>query len=105
MRPPRRRKQRSPLLHSSDAQPTLLLRTRPTIPIAIRTFPPKRRPMTIALILNVVLATVVIVAIVGMLSWSIATQDLDAPAGRLRSARRLTTARAQLAGRTVEHRE
>ena len=62
--------------------------------------------MTIALVLNVVLATVVIVAIVGMLSWSIATQNLDAPAGLLRSARRRrrTTARVQLVGRTVEHR-
>src|SRR6516165_10318715 len=32
------------VLRSSDVQPTLVLRTRPTIPIAHRTSPPKRSP-------------------------------------------------------------
>ena len=35
---------RSDLLHSSDVQSTLVLRTRPTIPIAKREPPPKRSP-------------------------------------------------------------
>ena len=61
--------------------------------------------MSIVLVLNVVLALLVIVGIVGMLAWSIATQGLDAPAGRVRSSRRRrTTTRAQLLGRTLEHR-
>jgi len=62
--------------------------------------------MSIVLILNIVLATLVIVGIVGMLAWSIATQRLDAPAGRVRSSRRRrrATTRAQLLGRTLEHR-
>lgn len=62
--------------------------------------------MSIVLVLNVVLALLVIVGIVGMLAWSIATQGLDAPAGRVRSARRRrrATTRAQLLGRTLEHR-
>ena len=56
--------------------------------------------------LNIVFATVVIVGIVGMLAWSIATQDVDAATGLVRSARpsRRTTARAQLVGRTIENR-
>jgi hypothetical protein len=62
--------------------------------------------MSIVLALNVVLALLVIVGIVGMLAWSIATQGLDAPDGRVRSARRQrrTTSRAQLLGRTLGHR-
>lgn len=62
--------------------------------------------MSIVLVLNVVLALLVIVGIVGMLAWSIATQGLDAPAGRVPSARRRrrATTRAQLLGRTLEHR-
>ncbi len=62
--------------------------------------------MSIVLVLNVVLAVLVIAGIVGMLAWSIATQGLEAPAGLARSARRRrrTTTRAQLLGRTLEHR-
>ena len=65
--------------------------------------------MSIALVLNVALALLVIVGIVGMLAWSIATQGLDAPAGRLRSPRRQrrSTTRAHVlgrTGRTVQHR-
>jgi hypothetical protein len=62
--------------------------------------------MSIVLVLNIVLALLVIVGIVGMLAWSIATQGLGAPAGRVSSARRRrrTTARALLLGRTLEHR-
>jgi hypothetical protein len=62
--------------------------------------------MTIALILNIVLATAVIVAIVGGLAWSIATQNVDAVSGPMLSARRRrrTTARAKFIGRSVEHR-
>jgi hypothetical protein len=62
--------------------------------------------MSIVLVLNLVLALLVIVGIVGMLAWSIATQGLDAPAGRVRSSRRhrRATTRAQLLGRTLEHR-
>ena len=62
--------------------------------------------MSIVLVLNVVLALLVIVGIVGMLAWSIATQGLDVPAGRVRSSRRRqrTTPRAQLLGRMLEHR-
>jgi hypothetical protein len=62
--------------------------------------------MSIALVLNVALALLVIVGIVGMLALSIATQGLDAPAGRVRSSRRRprATTRAQLLGRTLEHR-
>ncbi len=64
--------------------------------------------MSIVLVLNVFLALLVIVGIVGMLAWSIATQGLDAPAGRLRSRRqRRSTTRAHVLGRTgraVQHR-
>src|SRR2546421_233198 len=59
--------------------------------------------MTIALVLNIVLATVVVVGIVGMLAWSIATQDVDAPNGLVRNARRRrASARSRFVGRTVE---
>jgi hypothetical protein len=60
--------------------------------------------------LNIMFATIVIVAIVGMLAWSVARDardnNLDAPAGILRSARRRqrTTARAHIIGRSVENR-
>jgi hypothetical protein len=62
--------------------------------------------MSIVLVLNIVLAALVIVGIVGMLAWSIATQGLDAPAGRVRSSRRRrrATPRAQLLGRTLGYR-
>jgi hypothetical protein len=62
--------------------------------------------MTLALILNLVLATIVIVGIVGMLAWSIASQNAHAFAGLLRITRRRrrTTARAQLVGRSLENR-
>ena len=65
--------------------------------------------MSIVLVLNVFLALLVIVGIVGMLAWSIATQGLDAPAGRVRGSRRRrqSTTRAHVlgrTGRTVEHR-
>jgi membrane protein implicated in regulation of membrane protease activity len=65
--------------------------------------------MSIALVLNVALALLVIVGIVGMLAWSIATQGLDAPAARRRSTRRRrqSTTRAHVLGRTgraVQHR-
>jgi hypothetical protein len=62
--------------------------------------------MSIVLVLNIVLALLVIVGIVGMLAWSIATQGLDAPAGHVRSARRRrrATTRPQLLGRTLGHR-
>lgn len=62
--------------------------------------------MSIVIALNIVLAALVIVGIVGMLAWSIATQGLDdAPAGVLRSARRRRRASARtLVGRPVERR-
>jgi len=61
--------------------------------------------MSLVLILNLVLAVLVIAGIVGMLAWSIATQGLEASAGPARSARRRrTSTRAQLLGRTLEHR-
>ena len=62
--------------------------------------------MSIVLVLNVFLALLVIVGIVGMLPWSIATQGLGAPAGRVGSSRRRrrATTRAQLLGRTLAHR-
>ncbi len=62
--------------------------------------------MSTVIVLNIVLAALVIVGIVGMLAWSIATQGLDAPAGRAPSTRRRrrSTARARFIGQTVEHR-
>ena len=62
--------------------------------------------MSIVLVLNIALALLVIVGIVGMLAWSIATQGLDARVGRVRSARRQrrATTRPQLLGRTLGHR-
>ena len=93
-------------IHSSDARPTLLLRTGPTIPTTEREAPTETETdMTTALVLNIVLAAVVVVTIVGMLAWSIVGQDRDAATGLLRSARRRrrTTARAQFIGRTVRN--
>lgn len=62
--------------------------------------------MSIVLVLNIALALLVIVGIVGMLAWSIATQGLDAPAARVRSSRsrRRAATRPQLLGRTLGHR-
>jgi hypothetical protein len=63
--------------------------------------------MTTALVLNIVLATVVVVGIVGMLAWSIAAQHLDAGAGLVRSSsarRRRATARRRAVGRMVDSR-
>jgi hypothetical protein len=61
--------------------------------------------MTTALVLNLVLATFVVVGIVGMLAWSIASQD-DSARGLTHRARRRrrTTARARLVGRTIANR-
>lgn len=55
--------------------------------------------------LNIVLAAIVIVGIVGMLARSI-DKPAGAPTGLVRSARRRrgSTARAQFIGQTVEHR-
>ncbi len=62
--------------------------------------------MSIAIVLNIVLAALVIAAVVGGLAWSIATQGLAAPAGLQRSARRRhrASARKQLFGRPAENR-
>ena len=62
--------------------------------------------MSIVLVLNIVLALLVIVGIVGMLAWSIAAQGLDGPTGRVRSSRRhrRATPRPQLLDRTLGHR-
>ncbi len=61
--------------------------------------------MTIALILNLVLAIMVIVGIVGMLAASIATHDVHAPRiVRSPPLRRRPNVRARLVGRTLGHR-
>ena len=62
--------------------------------------------MTTALILNIVLAAFVVIGIVGMLAWSIATQDRETVTGQVRTARRRrqATARARVIGRTIENR-
>lgn len=63
--------------------------------------------MSLVLALNLIFALLVIAAIVGGLAWSITSQNnLDAPAGLLRTARRRqrTTARAQFIGRPAGHR-
>jgi hypothetical protein len=59
--------------------------------------------MITVITLNVVLAGLVLIAVIGMLAWSIATQNVDAITGHVRSARRRrrATTRARLAGRTV----
>lgn len=64
--------------------------------------------MTAIIILNIVLAAAVIVGIVGMLSYSIATQDLDDATGFALSARRRrrrrSAARAHVLARPVNTR-
>jgi hypothetical protein len=62
--------------------------------------------MSTVLVLNIVLATLVIVGIVGMLAWSIATQGSDAQAGLVPGPRRRrrTTARAQCLGQALDQR-
>ncbi|MBV9604967.1 MAG: hypothetical protein JO027_07670 [Solirubrobacterales bacterium] len=62
--------------------------------------------MSIVIVLNIVLVALVIVGIVGGLAWSIASQDLDAPAGVKRSSRRRrrASARAQFIGRPADFR-
>jgi len=59
--------------------------------------------MTAALTLNIVLGAVVVTAIVGLLAWSIATQNADTATRIVRRARRRrpTPARARLVGRAV----
>lgn len=59
--------------------------------------------MTTALALNIVFAGFVLIAVIGLLAWSIATQNLDAVTGQVRSARRRrrAAARARIVGRTV----
>jgi hypothetical protein len=61
---------------------------------------------TTALTLNVVFAGFVLIAVVGMLARSIATQSRDAVTGQVRSARRRSraAARARIVGRTVDGR-
>ena len=62
--------------------------------------------MTTALTLNIVFAGLVLIAVLGMITWSIATQHVDAVTGLVRSARRRrrATARPQFVGRTVQNR-
>ena len=62
--------------------------------------------MTIALILNLVFAAFVVIGIVGVLAWSIASQDREALTGvpaKVRPARRRrqAPARARILGRTA----
>ncbi|HTR72871.1 MAG TPA: hypothetical protein VMG80_04680 [Solirubrobacteraceae bacterium] len=61
---------------------------------------------TTALTLNIVFAGFVLIAVVGMLARSIATQNRDAVTGHVRSARRRrrAAARARIVGRTVDTR-
>ena len=58
--------------------------------------------MTAVLTLNIVLGAVVLTAVIGMLAWSIATQDGDAATRLVRVARRRRRApvRARLVRRT-----
>jgi hypothetical protein len=62
--------------------------------------------MTTALTLNIVFAGLALIAVIGMIAWSIATQNLDSPTGLVRSARRRrrVAARARIVGRTVDSR-
>jgi hypothetical protein len=62
--------------------------------------------MTAIIILNIVFAAAVIVGIVGMLSWSIASQDLAGGPRLARSVRRRrhSTARARVMARPVNTR-
>jgi hypothetical protein len=58
--------------------------------------------------LNIVLAAVVVLGIVGLLAWSIATQNGESTAEVLQLAhrrrRRRATARARFGGHTLENR-
>jgi hypothetical protein len=80
------------------------LRTGPTIPISEKHATETETEMTIAL--NIVFAGLVLIAVIGLLGWSIATQNVDATTGHVRSARRRrrTTTRARLIGGTVNSR-
>jgi hypothetical protein len=62
--------------------------------------------MTTAVALNVGFTGFVLIAVIGLLAWSIATQNLDAVTGQVRSARRRrrAAARARIVGRTVDSR-
>ena len=62
--------------------------------------------MTTALTLNIVFAGFVLIAVIGLLAWSIANQNLDAVTVQVRSARRRrrAAARARIVGRTVDSR-
>jgi hypothetical protein len=81
------------------------LRTGSTIPIE-KHATETETGMTTALTLNIVFAAFVLIAVVGMLGWSIATQNVDATTGHVRGARRRrrATTRARLLGRTVDSR-
>ena len=62
--------------------------------------------MTTALTLNIVFSGFVLIAVIGLLAWSIANQNLDAVTVQVRSARRRrrAAARARIVGRTVDSR-
>jgi hypothetical protein len=60
--------------------------------------------MSIVIVLNIVLVALVIVAIVGGLAWSVASQGLDAPAGVQRRARRRPRASARTQLKPVQNR-
>jgi hypothetical protein len=69
---------RQVFLHSSDAQPTLVLRAGPTISSADPKPATKMETeMTAIIALNVVFAAAVITGIVGMLARSIAKQESE----------------------------
>jgi hypothetical protein len=80
------------------------LRTGPIIPISEKHATETETEMTIAL--NIVFAGLVLIAVIGLLGWSIATQNVDATTGHVRSARRRhrATTRARLIGGTVNSR-
>jgi predicted small integral membrane protein len=57
--------------------------------------------------LNIILAAIVVIAIVGLLAWSIATQNGEPTAGLVqmtRRRRRRATARAGFVTRTIQNR-
>jgi hypothetical protein len=62
--------------------------------------------MTTALTLNIVFAGLALIAVIGMIAWSIATQNVDAVAANVRTARRRRRAatRARVVGRTIDSR-
>jgi hypothetical protein len=80
------------------------LRAGSTIPISEKHATETETEMTIAL--NIVFAAFVLIAVIGMLGWSIATQNVDATTGHVRSARRRrrATTRARLVGHMVDGR-